>query len=182
MNKQFLPLLLCALAFTLRAQELPKMPTPQKEHEWLHQLVGEWTFEAEASMGPGQPAMKCKGTESVRPLGGFWIIADGNGTVMDQPIKTQFTLGYDPEKKKYVGTWVDSCNNYLWKYEGTLDPTGKILTLDTEGPNPMAAGKMTKFRETLEIKSTDEKRFSSSAQGDDGKYVTFMTATYLRKK
>ncbi len=28
---------------------------PQKEHEWLHKLVGEWTCEAEASMEPGKP-------------------------------------------------------------------------------------------------------------------------------
>jgi hypothetical protein len=175
-------LFLCALAFALRAQEMPKMPTPQKEHEWLQQLVGEWTFDAECFMGPGQPPMKAKGAETASMLGGFWVIAEGSSSMMDQPVKTRLTLGYDPEKKKYVGTWVDSCNNYLWKYEGTLDATGKVLTLDTEGPNPMAAGKMTRFREVLEIKGKDEKVFKSAVLQDDGKYLTFMTATYQRKK
>ena len=28
---------------------------PQKEHQWLQKLVGEWTSEGEADMGPGQP-------------------------------------------------------------------------------------------------------------------------------
>jgi hypothetical protein len=25
---------------------------PQKEHQWLQKLVGEWTYEIEAMMGP----------------------------------------------------------------------------------------------------------------------------------
>ncbi len=28
---------------------------PQKEHQWLQKLVGDWTYEAEATMEPGQP-------------------------------------------------------------------------------------------------------------------------------
>ncbi len=45
---------------------------PQKEHQWLQKLVGEWTYESEAEMGPGKPAEKFKGTESVRSLDGKW--------------------------------------------------------------------------------------------------------------
>ena len=41
---------------------------PQKEHEWLQKLVGEWASEAEATMEPGQPPAKFTGTESVRSL------------------------------------------------------------------------------------------------------------------
>ena len=41
---------------------------PQKEHQWLQQLVGEWTFEGEA-IGPDQQAMRQTGTERVRSLG-----------------------------------------------------------------------------------------------------------------
>jgi hypothetical protein len=42
---------------------------PQKEHEWLHKLVGEWSFEGECGMGPDQPPMKSTGTETVRSAG-----------------------------------------------------------------------------------------------------------------
>ena len=45
---------------------------PQKEHQWLHKLVGKWTFEGECSMGPDQPPMKNTGKETVRSLGGLW--------------------------------------------------------------------------------------------------------------
>ncbi|TXT39001.1 MAG: ribulose kinase [Planctomycetota bacterium] len=56
---------------------------PQKEHQWLQRLVGEWTFEAECSMGPDQPPMKSTGSEVVRSLGGLWTIGEGQGEMPD---------------------------------------------------------------------------------------------------
>lgn len=47
---------------------------PQQEHEWLHQLVGDWTYESGAANGEEQKE-KFAGVESVRSLGGLWIIA-----------------------------------------------------------------------------------------------------------
>jgi hypothetical protein len=51
----------------------------QKEHEWLHRLVGEWTFEGECMMGPDQPPATSAGTESVRSIGGLWTVGEGEG-------------------------------------------------------------------------------------------------------
>jgi len=159
----------------------PATPAPQKEHDWLKQLAGEWESDAEIHMEPGKPPVKSKGTESGRMLGGFWLIADGKSEVMGMPFTNVFTLGYDAEKKKYVGTWVDSMGGYLWKYEGSVDASGKILTLDTDGPCPLAPGKTSKFKETIELKSKDNKYFTSSIQGDDGKWTTLVTVNSRRK-
>jgi hypothetical protein len=163
-------------------QEAPKMPEPTKEHQWLAQFVGEWESEAEVKMGPGTEPMKCKGTETVRQLGGFWIVAEGKGEVMGMKMQHLMTLGYDPEKKKYIGTWVDSMMGHMWKYEGTVDATGKIITLEAEGPNMMTPGKMTKFRDVTEFKSKDHRVMSSSMLMEDGKWVTFVTGDVRRKK
>jgi hypothetical protein len=173
---------LLAGAAVLRAQDAPKMPAPEKEHAWLQQFVGEWETEAVAMMEQGKPPMKCKGTESVRSIGGFWIVAENKGTFMDVPVTGAMTLGYDPEKKKYVGTWICSMTNYLWKYEGTVDESGKVLTLETEGPCPMAPGKLSRFKDVTEFKSKDHKVLTSLMQGDDGKWVTFATINCRRKK
>ena len=160
---------------------LPQMPEPTKEHAWLHQAVGEWDTEGEANMGPGQPAIKCTGTETVRALGKFWTITENTTTMMEMPMTGVMTLGYDPEKKKYIGTWVDSMTSHLWHYEGTVDAAGKVLTLEAEGPNPAAPGTTAKFRERIEFKSKDHKVFTSSMESD-GQWVTFVTMNAKRKK
>lgn len=174
-----------ACAAVLQAQDLkdlPKPAAPEKEHQWLQQLVGEWDSESEAILGSGQPPMKCKGTESTRGLGGFWVVAEIKNTFMDMPMTGIMTIGYDPQKKKYVGTWVDSMTNHLWKYEGTVDAAGKVLTLEAEGPNPMTPRKTARFRDSIEIKSKDHKVMRSAMLGEDGKWITFMTGDYRRKK
>jgi Protein of unknown function (DUF1579) len=169
-------------AAALLAQEPPQMPPPVKEHEWLQQLAGEWESEVEIFMVPGQPSIKGKGTESARMMGGFWLIGEGTGEMMGMKMTNMLTLGYDPEKKKYVGTWADSMSSYLWKYTGTVDADGKKLTLDTEGPCPMKPGVTSKFKEVIEIKDKDHKVFTSSILGDDGKWTTMIIAKSTRKK
>jgi hypothetical protein len=173
-------MLLSLVVAIARGQEAPKFPGPQKEHEWLTKFAGEWETESEAVAGPGQPAMKCKGTIQSRMLGGFWVISELKSDMMGTPITAIQTIGYDSQSKKYVGTWVDSMMNYLWKYTGSVDDSGKILTLEAEGPNFVQPGKLAKFRDIYEFKSPDHIVLSSAMQGDDGKWTTFMTGTARR--
>ena len=163
------------------AQEQPKPPSPQKEHEWLKQLEGEWVTDSEAVMAPGQAPVKCKGHEVVRSLGGFWTVGEMKADFMGTPVTGIMTLGYDPQSKKYVGSWVCSMDGHLWKYEGTVDASGKVLTLNTEGPNMASPGKLAKMKDVIEIKSKDHRVLKSYMQGDDGKWVQFMSMNARRK-
>jgi hypothetical protein len=104
------------------------------------------------------------------------------GDVMGTSVEARLTLGYDPKKKKYVGTWIDSMTNFMWNYEGSVDDTGKILTLNTEGPGFQGGDKLTKFKEVIEIKNKDERTFTSSMQGADGKWTQLMSVKYRRKR
>jgi len=156
---------------------------PQKEHQWLQQLVGEWTYESDCSMGPDQPPSKMKGTESVRSLGGLWVQCEGRCEMSGGGVMTSImTLGYDPKRKRYVGTFIASMMTHLWVYEGELDAAGKVLTLDAEGPSFTAEGKIAKYKDAIEIKSADQRVLSSRTLGDDGKWHGFMTAHYRRTK
>lgn len=156
---------------------------PQKEHQWLQQLVGEWTFEGEAMMGPDQPAQKFTGTERVRSIGGLWFVGEGQGDIPGGGTATSImTLGYDPNRKRYVGSFIASMMPHLWVYDGTLDAAEKVLTLETEGPNMAAEGKLAKFKDVIEFKSDDHRVLSSHMLGEDGKWNSFMTAHYRRKK
>jgi hypothetical protein len=159
------------------AQEIPK-PTVTKEHEWLKQLEGEWVTETEAVMVPGQAPIKCKGTESVRSLGGLWYVAEIKADMMGAQMVGHMTVGYDAEKKKYVGTWVCNMDPEMMTYSGTAD--GKTITLETEGKNP-TTGKRVKMKDVIEIKDKDTKVLTSHMLGDDGKWVQFMTMTAKRK-
>lgn len=157
-------------------------PPPGEQHKWLQQLVGKWTVESEMS-GEGMPPMKCTGTDTVRSLGGRWIIAELNSELPGMgTMNAMLTLGYDAEHGKYQGTWVDSMTDHLWTYEGTLDPTGKILTLEAEGPNMMdPAGGTALYRDVIEIKSTDHRTLTSFARVD-GQWVQYASANYRRVK
>jgi Protein of unknown function (DUF1579) len=157
---------------------------PLKEHQWLTRLAGEWTCEGEATMGPGNPPVKWESTESVRHIGGVWIIAEGKGEMpgSGEPTTTLLTLGYDPQKKRYVGTFIGSMMTNMWVCDGALDASGTVLTLDTEGPNMAAPGKMAKYQDIIEIKSDDHRVLKSQMLGDDGKWTQVVMATYRRKK
>lgn len=152
---------------------------PQSENEWLQKLVGRWTMEAECVMGPDQEPMKSNGTEIVRSLGGLWTIGEGQGTPpgSDQLVHSIMTLGFDPAKKQYVGSFVASCMAQIWIYTGSIDATGRILTLDTDGPAFSGDG-LAKYQDIIEHLSDDHRTLSSQVLGEDGQWVRFMTAHY----
>jgi hypothetical protein len=155
---------------------------PQREHLWLKQLVGDWTYESECVMGPDQPPARHAGSERVRALGDLWVICEGGGEVPGGGTATNmFTFGFDPAKGRFVGTFIASVMSQLWTYEGRLDATGKVLTLDTEGPSFCAEGKTARYQDVIEIKSPDHRVLTSRTLGDDGTWTQFMTAHYRRK-
>lgn len=156
---------------------------PLPEHNLLHKLVGEWTFEGLCNMGPDQPPMANKGTASIRSLGGLWILASWNvqGDERDPGVESMLTIGFDPEKVRFVGTFVADCMPGLWVYDGQLDPTGRILTLDTEGPSmmPEAAGAVVPYRDIYEFVSDDEHKLRSEMKAGD-QWVQILESTFRR--
>ena len=155
---------------------------PQKEHHWLQKLVGEWTFECECSMGPDQPAMKWNGADIVRSFGGLWTIGESQGELPGGGgCQSIMTLGFDPESKRFVGTFVAAEGTRLWIYDGALDAAEKVLTLDTEGPKFTGEG-LAKYQDIIEFVSDDHRTLSSQILGDDGQWQPFMKAHYRRKR
>lgn len=160
-----------------------KAETQTQEHKWLQQLLGEWSIEADCNMGPDQPSVKSTGAEVVRSLGDHWALCDGKGEMPGGgSCATLMTLGYDPQRKRFVGTFIASMMTHLWVYDGELDAAGKVLTLNTEGPSMAGDGKMTKYKDVIEFKNNDHRVMTSHGQGADGKWTPIMTAHYRRRK
>lgn len=159
-------------------------PEPQKEHHWLERLAGEWTWESEMPMASGEPPTKHTGRESVRSLGGVWVLCEGRSESGETPgdTGTVMTLGYDPVRKRFVGTFIASMMTHLWIYDGELDPAGKALTLYAEGPSFTEEGKMAKYKDMITLESDDHRVLTSHFQDGDGNWQEFMTAHYRRAK
>ena len=174
----------CALALAshgLHAQEMPEMPKPQSEHAWLEKFAGTWETEMECQI-PDKEPIKGKATETAKMLGGFWLTVENKGEMMGSPFTGIMTLGYDPAKKTYIGTWTDSMTSIMWNYTGTVNSAGDTITLEAEGPCPMQGGKICKFKEVMKLTGKDEKTFTSSIQGDDGKWSQIMSSKSKRVK
>lgn len=156
---------------------------PKDEHRWLQQLVGDWTYEGECVMGPDKPSEKSTGKETVRALGDLWVVGESEGEMPGcaETATMRITLGYDPAKDRFVGTWVGSMMPLLWTYEGFLDADRKILTLESEGPSFSGDGSTSKYRDIIEIKSPTERLFYSKVLGPDGNWNQFMTCRYSKR-
>ena len=153
---------------------------PSNEHEWLAKLAGEWKFEHDCEE-PGKEPVKLRGKESVRMLGDLWMVGEGEGEMPGGGVaRSIMTLGFDPAKGKFVGSFIASMMTHFWPYEGTLDDSGKVLTLDSEGPSFAGDGSMAKYRDSIELVSDDHRILRSRVLGSDGAWTEFMVSHYRR--
>jgi hypothetical protein len=155
-----------------------EMPTPTKEHDFLQQLVGSWSSTGSCMMPDGGTSAS-SGTQTVHSLGGLWIVIEGRNDAAEGGGEFVLQLGFDPEKGKFVGTFIASMMTKLWIYEGTLDENGTVLTLAAEGPSFTGEGTAL-YHDIVEIEGPDSYLFSGNAQMPDGSWNRFMSSRLVR--
>ncbi|HSC81266.1 MAG TPA: DUF1579 domain-containing protein [Chitinolyticbacter sp.] len=155
---------------------------PAQQHRWLQQLIGDWTYESEANMGPDQPPYKGEGSESVRGLGDLWVLLEGTGKMPDgTPGTMLMTLGFDPATDRFVGSWIGSMMTHMWVYDGELNEAGTVLTLSATGPDFEHPGQTRQYHDIIEIVGPNERLLRSKLLGTDGRWSEFMQARYTRR-
>lgn len=155
-------------------------PIPTPEHEWLHQLVGTWRFEATATGADGT-AHRVTGTEEVRAVGEAWVVGEAISHEPDGSTVTNLiTLGFDTSAKHFVGTYVTSMMTFLWVYRGALSADGRVLLLDTDGPDLTDPNSMASYQDRIEILDRDHRVLSSCGRAPDGSWQPFMKMVYER--
>jgi hypothetical protein len=164
-------------ALSARGQQ-PETPKPSPEHEVLKMEEGVWDTTVRILAPEG--AIEGKGTENNRLLkGGLWLLgdyedADPNGFF------GHAILGYDPAKKKFVGSWVDNMSTYIAPMEGDYDAKTKTRTMTVESLDPMT-GKPMKQKHVTVYKG-DAREFAIYVPGPDGKDMKILEMTAKRRK
>jgi hypothetical protein len=155
---------------------------PSKAHEFFYDLLGQWTFEHRCDAGPDLPVSNTTGRMSARSMGGLWLLIDCEG---DNPEggtwSSQFILGYDPAKEKYVGSFVASMMTHQWLYEGQVEASGRKLVMDTQGPSFEGEG-MKNYRDIFEIVDEDHWILRSEMEMPDGSWKEFLEGHQRRAK
>jgi uncharacterized protein affecting Mg2+/Co2+ transport len=164
-------------AGTARAQE----PTKRgPEYDVLKSQVGTWDATVEMSAMPGQAPSVSKGVETNTMIGGLWLITDFKSEMAGEAFQGHGVAGYDPDKKKYVSTWVDSTMTALNVSDSAYDAATKTMTGSMQMPD--ASGKLANFKMVTEWKDADTRQFTIWGPGPDGKEWAGLKITYKRRK
>ena len=157
------------------------MPRPTREHELLKLYAGTWDARTKSRFMPDQPFAESTGSEvATLGFGGFWLTGEYRGTMHNCPFLGRSTVGFDPSRKKFVGTWIDSMSAGMGTSEGSFDDKKKTFTYHMTMNDP--AGNPMRMRITDEFPSADTKVFSMFMTGPDGKEFLGMQITYTRRK
>ena len=175
-----IPCMLILLAVPSAPAEESPLYAPQPEHGLLKRFYGEWRYVKKSVPERGDPQVLGSGELSAELLGDFFVVSRWKGDAYGDQYNAVQTIGFDTSKKKYTGTWVDSIMSHLWQFDGSLDESGKMMTLVAQGPSP--DGETTTFRERYQFNSPDSITVFAETLMDDGKWVRFITTKLTRKE
>jgi hypothetical protein len=149
----------------------------QKEHAWLKQFQGEWVLEHD---GSSPEVADEQWSERGRAFGDLWVVVEGQGQMGGGNVQSLMSLGYDPAKQRFVGTYVGSKMANLWVYEGQLDEAGNALTLDSEGPDFEDPGQTAKYQDIYAFTGPNERTLSSRYLTPSGEWKPIMKMRFRR--
>jgi hypothetical protein len=149
---------------------------------FLEAMVGEWSIVAEGIPGPGLDPVRTESREVARLLDRQWLVAEASAaTPGGRPYTAIWTLGWNPHEERVVATWIASIQTHLWRFTGSLNESGTVLTLETEGPVMGGSGNTTLYRERIELLDGNRRETRSFILGPDGEWFEFARARYTRE-
>lgn len=155
--------------------------SPLPQHAWLQQLVGDWTYESRYSQGSDGPPMLSAGREHVEAFGDLWVVGEMQGTLPDGgAMRGRISLGYDPDKGKFVGTWIGTPMASMFVYEGELDDDERELTLNCTGPSMLDPSRTAHYRDIITLNEDGTRSMRSRFRDDKGNWHEFMHMHFRR--
>ncbi len=173
-----------AVAASVSASAWAQFPTPEvtKEHKLLKRDVGAWDAEMKRWMpGSDQPVMEAQGIERNRLVSGLWLLSTFTAELGGQKFIGHGQLGYDPSKKKFVGTWIENMSTHISTMEGTYDEKTGEMTMMMKSVDPRS-GKDTTSKSVSKYMGDDKRIFSMYMKvADSDEWVKSMEVAYTRR-
>jgi Protein of unknown function (DUF1579) len=148
--------------------------------EVLRQREGTWDVTTEIQASANSAKIVSKGTQTNRlGVGGVWLVSDFEGEIGGHPLNGHAITGFDPQKSKYEGVWVDSAGRHITLVEGTYDSSKKTFqTTSVENDTNGKANAVTGVQRFVDPNTEVLTLFS---RGPDGQTSRSMTITYRRR-
>tara|TARA_B100000959_G_scaffold277462_1_gene334057 strand:- start:247 stop:1023 length:777 start_codon:yes stop_codon:yes gene_type:complete len=177
--KETFTFFVCLSVSTLMAQDPPEMEKPDEHHKHLRMMTGTWAVKSKFHTIPGQ-IIEMNGMEvSKMQPGGFWLISDFTGKILDRTFHGHSVMGYEAHRKKYIGTWADSFGSVLVTTTGTCSKNGQITTMVGKGYDQMQKREIT-YKQVYEIKNANNRTYHMyDVRGKNEKLI--MESVYQRR-
>lgn len=154
-----------------------KYADPGEQHAWLGRTVGTWKAEARFWSKPGEPPQESDGKQTnTWLLGKRFVQSIYEGNTPWGEFTGMAIDGFDRQRGKYVGIWIDSMGTAMMVFEGKVE--GDVRTMVAELINPMS-GEPMKMRGVTTLVSEDEHRYESFLVSPQGEFKN-MEIVYRR--
>ncbi len=163
-------------------QEYMKYMMPSERHQVFAKMAGKWQGKMKLWNGenPSQPPSESSDeSEAKLQHGGRFLLEESKGTIMGMPSQRTSLIGYDNHKKVYTQVFYSNMATATNIAQGTLDASGKVLTLFGEFDDP--SGKY-KFKNVIRLQSDDVHIFESYRIRPDGTEHRAIEGVFTRVK
>ncbi len=161
-----------------------KYGQPDEHSELLKRLEGNWKVDGKWRADENSPWQEFKGTtESTIIYDGRYLKQESSSEpdssgMAGQEYKGLGFWGYDKHKNKYVSAWIDNMSTTIMSAEGTADPSGRQITMQSTYFDPMA-NKEVQSKYVMRIVGED-KLVEEGFTIKDGKEIKTMEITSTR--
>jgi hypothetical protein len=152
------------------------------EHMAMEPLIGSWKAKILAWEDPTKPPMEGEGIMKRKwIMGGRILQEDFDGKFAGADFQGMGLMAFDPLKKKYVGTWVDTMAPSIAVMDSAYDAKTKTFagTMDEIDPQ---TGKKMKVRDVIRIVDNDHQVQEMFSTPEGGKEAKMMEIHYHRVK
>src|SRR5262245_22818450 len=152
-----------------------KVASPGPAHEVFKAVVGD--FKADVTIFMPDPHKSTGIMRNRLVLGGRYVENryEGDGGC----VAGVGFMGYDNSKQKYTGLWMDTMSTMIMASQGSIDASGKVITMTAEVDCPSHGGKHLS-RNVTTIIDNDRHTYEMFMSGPDGGERKCLSIVYAR--